>query len=156
MIEVNIPVTGRLVIKYLVMDYNGTLAIDGQLIDGVEEWIRRLADDVKIHIITADTFGKVRQQMEHLPCTITIAEKENQAQQKQEYIETLGAEFTAAIGNGRNDRLMVQKAALGIATLQREGCAAETCMAADIVVGEVGHAFELLHNPRRLIATLRD
>jgi soluble P-type ATPase len=156
MIEVQIPGKGRLVLKYLVMDYNGTLSVDGQLIAGVDDWIRGLAGQIEIHVITADTFGKVRQQMAHLPCTITIAEKENQAAQKQDYIENLGAEFTAAIGNGRNDRLMLQTAALGVATLQREGCASETCMAADIVVGQIQHAFELLQNPKRLIATLRD
>jgi len=156
MIEVNIPGKGPLVLKYLVMDYNGTLAIDGQLIKGVEQHIRQLAEQLEIHVITADTFGKVRQQMAHLPCTITIAGKDHQSRQKHDYIKALGAEFTVAMGNGRNDRLMLQTAALGLAALQREGCATETCMAADIVVGDILHAFELLQNPKRLIATLRD
>ena len=71
------------------------------------------------------------------------------------YVEKLGAERCVAIGNGRNDRLMLEAAALGIAVMQQEGAAVEAMLAADIVVPDIGAALELLLHTRRLIATLR-
>ncbi len=60
-----------------------------------------------------------------------------------------------AIGNGRNDRMMLDAAALGIAVCGAEGAAAETLEAADIVVGRIVDALDLLLHPKRLVATLR-
>jgi len=156
MIRVQVPGYKQLNLKYLVMDYNGTLAIDGKLIARVDEWFRRLSDQLELHVLTADTFGLVREQMSHLPCTITVLSGGNQSEQKAAYVEKLGGSQTATIGNGRNDRLMLQTSDLGIATIQREGASAETLATADIVVFDVLHAFELLANPKRLMATLRD
>ena len=156
MIQVEIPGYGQLRLKYLVMDYNGTLAIDGKLIPGVDDWFRRLHDKIELHVLTADTFGLVRAQMSDLPCTITVLSGEDQSRQKADYVQKLGAEFTAAIGNGRNDRRMLAQSALGIVTIQREGASVETLTAARVVVSDVLHAFELLDNRKRLIATLRD
>ncbi len=155
MITIEIPGHGTLNLSYLVMDYNGTLAIDGLLIEGVAERLVKLADLLEIHVITADTFGLARDQLKNLPVTIRIAAKENQAQQKLDYINTLGAEQTVAIGNGKNDWLMLQHAQLGIATLQTEGAALKTLTVADVVVLNINDALDLLTNKKRLIATLR-
>ncbi len=43
----------------------------------------------------------------------------------------LGLEQTVCIGNGRNDRLMLKAAALGLAVILEEGIAGETIGAAD-------------------------
>ncbi|MFW6250813.1 MAG: ATPase P [Alkalispirochaetaceae bacterium] len=77
------------------------------------------------------------------------------AEAKAELVDRLGAESTAAIGNGRNDFLMLRAAAIGICVLQREGAYRETLQAADIVCASPVDALELLLNPKRLIATLR-
>jgi soluble P-type ATPase len=50
---------------------------------------------------------------------------------------------------------MLRAAALGIAVILAEGASAETVRAADIVVGDIGHALDLLLEPTRLLATLR-
>ena len=60
-----------------------------------------------------------------------------------------------AVGNGRNDRLMLKEAALGIAVLQAEGAAAEALLAADVVAPDILAALDLLLAPEGLIATLR-
>ncbi|WP_457566630.1 HAD family hydrolase [Caldithrix abyssi] len=156
MIELEIPGFGTLQLKYLVMDYNGTLAVDGKLIDGVEARLFELANHLKIHVITADTFGLVKSQMEHFPITLKIIESTEQGRQKWEYIRQLGASSTVAIGNGRNDRLMLKEARLGIVTVQNEGAAVETLQSADIVVYHINDALDLLKNRLRLTATLRD
>ena len=67
MIEIEIPGFKKLQLKYLVMDYNGTLAIDGKLIEGVENRLYALADHLEIHVITADTFGLVKTYLENFP-----------------------------------------------------------------------------------------
>ena len=58
MIHIEIPGKASLEIQYLVCDINGTLAVDGVLIDGISDSISKLRSQVEIHLLTADTFGK--------------------------------------------------------------------------------------------------
>ena len=156
MITIDIPGFKILRISHLVLDYNGTIAIDGRLIDGVLESMDRLARHVKIHVLTADTFGKVRQELLDAPCEIFILPVDGREDEgKRDYIRRLGAESTLCIGNGRNDRFMLHEAALGIAVIQQEGAAAEVVASADLVTTDILHTLNLLTNPLRLIASLR-
>ncbi len=145
----------QLVIEHLVFDYNGTLSVDGKLLPGIAEKLILLAEQFTLHVITADTFGMAAKELENLPCTLTILPKENQAEAKRDYINKLGAEHSAAIGNGRNDRLMLAQAALGIVLLQAEGTAADTLKSADVVCKHATDALDLFLHPKRLTATLR-
>ncbi len=155
MIEIDIPGGDRLNIEHIVLDYNGTMAVDGRVLDGVFELLYALAPSVALHVVTADTFGQARQQLLGLPCVVTVLPPGDQDQAKRDYVRQLGADRTAAIGNGRNDRLMLQEAALGIALVQAEGAAVQTLLAAGLVCRDVVDALALFTNPRRLAATLR-
>jgi soluble P-type ATPase len=155
MIRVTIPDLGDYQLEELILDYNGTLAIDGHLLPGVREKISQLAKSLNIHILTADTFGSAAEHLSGLPCKLTVISKESQDIAKLEYVNTLGASKCICIGNGRNDRRMLHAAALGIAVIQKEGASSETILSAKIVCGHIIDAFELLENPKRLIATLR-
>jgi len=155
LIETSIPGFGTLHIEHLVLDYNGTLACDGKLLPGVKKTLEILAKKLQIHVLTADTFGKAQSQLKSIPCELVILPKENQDIGKLKYVQQLNSELTVCIGNGRNDRLMVKEAALGIAVIQREGASIETMAAADIVCTSIVVALDLLTNPLRLIATLR-
>jgi len=155
MIEIAIPGYGRLKLKHLVLDYNGTLACDGQLIAGVKEGLQALADKLDIYVLTADTFGKAGSWLEGVPCELTILPEGSQDKGKLEFVTRLGCEETVCIGNGRNDRLMLKESALGIAVVLEEGAAVETLLAADIVFTSIVSALELLANPLRMVATLR-
>ena len=155
MITVDIPGYRQLHLSHLVLDYNGTLAVDGQLVDGAGSLLRRLAGDIAIHVITADTFGRVRQGMADIPCSISVLPLDDQDQAKLDYVTGLGCEQTVCMGNGRNDRLMLSAASLGIAVILAEGAAAQTLMAADVVCKTIIDALELLLEPLRLTATLR-
>ena len=156
MIELNIPGAEPLQIQHMVMDYNGTLAIDGQLLEGVASQLNRLAALVQLHIVTADTFGLAGRQLAGLPCQLSVLPAGQQARAKQDYVRELGAQHCVAIGNGRNDRLMLREAAIGIVLLQAEGAAVPSVEAADIVCRDILDALALFVEPRRLIATLRD
>ena len=155
MIEINIPGFCHLQLAHLVLDYNGTLAIDGHLIPQVGKKLTKLSHDLHIHVLTADTFGLAKTGLAGLPLDLTIAPPEDQAETKQAFVSSLGAEQVVAIGNGRNDGPMLQAAALGIALVQLEGGAVETLVSADIVSTSILDALDLLSHPQRLVATLR-
>jgi P-type E1-E2 ATPase len=155
MITIDIPGFRKLELAHLVSDYNGTLALDGNLLPGVAETLSNLALNIHIHVITADTFGLAKAQLAALPVKLIITPAESQAEAKLQFVSELGANTVVAIGNGRNDRQMLSAAALGIALIQREGGAAETLARADIVSVNIIDALELLRNPKRLVATLR-
>ena len=155
MLEIAVPGFKNLRISHLLLDYNGTLAHDGKLIEGVGQRLNRLAEKIQVHVITADTFGQVEQELSGISCKLHIIPKENQALKKLDYLNQLGIEFTACIGNGRNDCLMLKEASLGIALCQGEGGATEAILAADLMMGDILVALDLFSNPLRLIATLR-
>lgn len=155
MIEIKIPNFGDLKLEHLVLDYNGTLALDGKLLAGVEERLIKLAQNLKVNILTADTFGKAASQLKDIPGKLHILKKNNEASQKEEYVNLLGSKNVVAVGNGNNDRNMLKTAALGIAVVGTEGCALSAIQAADIVVTNIIDGLELLLHPLRCKATLR-
>jgi soluble P-type ATPase len=155
MIEIYIPGFKDLRLDHLVLDYNGTIGFDGKLIPGVNECIVTLSRKLSIHVLTADTFGSARVELDGLPCKIVVIPGEKQNAAKLDYIRGLNPQATVCIGNGRNDRLMLKEAALGIAVIQEEGASSQAVMAADVVCSHIMTALELLANPLRLVATLR-
>ncbi|MFP4039618.1 MAG: HAD family hydrolase [Desulfosudaceae bacterium] len=155
MIIVDIPGYKKLELSFLVMDYNGTMACDGHLIAGVGKNLEDLAEHLEIHVLTADTFGRARTELVGIPAVLRVLPEGRQDQGKLDCIRQLGQAGTVAIGNGRNDKLMLAGAGLGIALIQEEGACVETVMAADMVCRDILSALTLLTNPRRLIAGLR-
>lgn len=155
MIQIDVPGFGELRLSHLVMDYNGTMACDGRLIDGVEALVRTIARDLEVHVVTADTFGRVAQTVEDLPVRLHILGPKAQDLAKKEYVTALGAGSVVSLGNGRNDGPMLKASRLGIVLVQEEGASVVTLVSADIVCREITHALALLLNPERLVATLR-
>ena len=129
MLTIEIPGFGTLKLEHLVLDYNGTLARDGRLDPDAARLLPELAKVLRLHVVTADTFG-------------TVAGE-------------LGAQNCIAVGNGNNDRAMLESAALGITVLGEEGAATATVLASDLLLPSIARALELLLYPKRLIATLR-
>ena len=155
MIDINIPGRTLLSIKHIVFDFNGTLAKDGTLLSGTAALINQLSQKADCYIITADTFGTVAHTCKNLNCAVKILESENGALEKETFISQLGAENTAAIGNGTNDARMLEKSALGILILEAEGASVEAILKADVMTRSVEEALEMLLYPKRLMATLR-
>ncbi len=155
MIEVNIPGRGTNRLQHLALDLNGTLALDGVLLDGVEERLHRLGGLLETCIITADTHGTASRLAERLKVTIHRLGGGDENAQKLAVVRKLGPEETVAIGNGANDVAMLKEAAIGICVLGPEGAAAEAMATADVVVGHIHVALDMLLNPKRFAATLR-
>lgn len=155
MFELDIPGFGFIRLEHLVSDFTGTLSVDGKLLPGVKERLNKIAEFLKIHILTADTFGKAKTEIEGINCEIHILEGEGHDIQKEEYVNRLGAEGVIALGNGNNDRRMLAAAKIGIAVCLNEGCSKDAITSADIFVNSPMDALDLLLNPKRLRATLR-
>lgn len=155
MIELTVHGYGVLELEHLVTDVNGTLAIDGQLIEGVAKRIAALRDRLTVHLLTADTHGKQAVIDQQLNLTAVRITPGNEASQKAEYVRKLGSGRVAAIGQGANDAEMLKAAGLGICVMSQEGVAKETMLAADLIVPNIFAAFELLEKPLRIVASLR-
>ncbi len=156
MISFDIPGKGTISLNHIVLDFNGTIACDGVLIDGVKERLNKLAEQMEVHIVTADTFGSCRERCKGIKSNIHILTAETGGPEKLEFIESLAAENVAAVGNGVNDTLMLKAAALGIVVIGPEGASAKALREANVIVKDINDGLDLLLNPKRLIATLRE
>jgi len=155
MFKIDIPGFGLVNLEHLVSDFTGTLSVDGRLLQGVRGQLNEIAKFLKVHILTADTFGKAKEELNGINCEIHLLSGEDHDVQKEEYVKKLGAENVVAFGNGNNDRKMLKAARIGIAVSQGEGCAADAIMAADIHVSSANIGLDLLLHPKRMKATLR-
>ncbi len=154
MIEIDVPGRELITIEHLVLDYNGTIAEDGQLIDGVAERLTELGSKVEVHVLTADTYGTVREQCAGLGIHIETFPRAGAADCKLEIVRNLGS-HVMCIGNGFNDVKMFDEAALAVAVIEKEGTFAGLIAHADIVNKSIVDALDLLLNTDRMRATLR-
>lgn len=155
MIKISIPGRGDFSFQHIVLDYNGTLGCDGELLPGVKEKLNLLAESLEVHIITADTFGLCKSSCQGINAVIHILTCKEGGPEKEQYVEALGPEGVIAVGNGSNDALMLVRAAVGVAVLGPEGTSMLAVKASDIVVKDINAGLDLLLKPKRLIACLR-
>ncbi len=155
MISVYIPGLGEMVLKHIVLDFNGTMATGGVVTPGVEERLNSLSAVLDVHILTADTFGTVREACRSINGAVTVLPGGTGAPEKEKFVRRLGERNVVAVGNGMNDRLMLRTAALGILVLGGEGACGQAVLCADIVVRDILDGLDLLLNPKRIVATLR-
>lgn len=150
-----IPGYGILEIKNLVLDYNGTIAKDGKLLEGLKDLLIKLAEVVDIYILTADTYGSVEKEMAGLPLKVQVIKGENELVEKRDFAREIGANVTMAIGNGYNDQLLFREVKLSIVVMGCEACATILFNIADLVASDIYDALGLLLNPTRLRSSLR-
>jgi len=155
MIELSIPAFGQIRLNYMVIDFSGTLSVDGKLLPEVTAKLTQLAQNLKVHIITSDTHGRAAEELRNLPCILRIFTGDDCSAQKEKYVRELGADEVMAIGNGNNDVAMLKAARIGVAVCLDEGCATQALASADVFVKSVEDALDLLLKPNRLKATLR-
>ena len=154
MLTIQIPGREAFPISHLVLDYNGTIALDGEIIPGLQERLEKLCKDLEICVITADTHGTAAKKCEGLPLQVlTFPTTEVGCIKAEEAQKLSGGVVT--IGNGYNDIQMSDAADLSICVMGREGCCCALLMHTDVVVTSIDDALDLLLKPGRLRATLR-
>ena len=146
---------GDLELTRLILDINGTLALDGELLPGVEGRIVALTARVDVVMVSGDTFGTARRVANRLGVDLRVLDPVDQGMQKLRIARLLGCESTAMIGNGRNDASALGEVALGICVVGPEGASRHAVEASDLVVASSELALDLLLHPRRLVSTLR-
>ncbi|MBT8397702.1 MAG: HAD hydrolase family protein [Gemmatimonadetes bacterium] len=151
-IQVELP-SGPTTFGHLVLDFTGTLSRGGHLIPGVGERIEGISRDLQVTVLTADTFGTVEREVESLPVVVRLIQD---GEEKAGVVAGMGPDQVIAIGNGRNDIPMMAVAGVGIAILGPEGAASGLLQAADLVTRDINDALDLILDPLRLKATLRD
>jgi soluble P-type ATPase len=156
MIRIDIPGGEILELDHLVLDFNGTLALDGNILPGVKERLSELSRDLTVHIVTADTFGNMARLFAGTSHDIVILGPGEQDKAKQQVVRNLGPRTCVAMGNGKNDVLMLREAALGIGLIQEEGAFPGILTASDVICTNIRDGLDLLTHPLRLAATLRN
>jgi soluble P-type ATPase len=154
MIAVEIPGRGRLELRQLALDLNGTLAADGRVPADVIDRLKELGQALTVHVFTADTFRSAAS-LDAPGIRVVLLAPGAQVEAKAAAVRELGGASTVAIGNGLNDEGMLREAALGIVIIGREGAAVRSLLAADLVVTSIQDGLDLLRFPTRLIASLR-
>jgi P-type E1-E2 ATPase len=153
--EIEIFGVGTVSFKHIILDFNGTLAVSGVLKEGVREILEQLSKEFDIHVVTGDTFLNAKEQLKDLDVKTVISPLLNQSTFKLDYAKSIGLSNLVAIGNGKNDSLMLKYARLGICVIGQEGANIEAIQNSDIVVCDIISALELFVYPKRLVATLR-
>jgi P-type E1-E2 ATPase len=151
-IVVPLPGGRTLELEHLLLDVNGTLSDRGVLHDGVAPLIARLRSLIEVQLVTADTFGTAGKIADSLEVG---SQRVSDGAEKRELVERLGRDRCAVIGNGANDMLALQAAALGIAIIGREGASVLALRSADVICASITDALDLLLDVDALVATLR-
>ena len=155
MIGVTVSGRGKLRLEYLILDLNGTIALDGEVIEGVAERINQLSQLLDIFIVTADTRGNAEKLIKDLKVKLHKIKPGEENAQKLALVLKLGKDKTVSIGNGSNDVSMLRDSTIGICILGKEGASTEAVMASDLVVSDINDGLDLLIKSERLVASLR-
>jgi soluble P-type ATPase len=153
--KIDIPNVDVFNIENIVFDFNGTLATDGKVPPRVYRQILGLTQDFNVYIITADTFDTVKEIFSGTEVQVKVISKANGSTDKKELIETLNPKKTMALGNGSNDALMLESSGISIAVLGNEGLSLKALENADLMIKNINDFFEMMKEPKKLIATLR-
>jgi soluble P-type ATPase len=151
-IVVLVPEQPPIRIHELATDFNGTLALDGELLPGVAERLSAIAARIRVTVLTADTFGTAERVFQEMPVKLF---RVSSGREKEEYVISAGAGTLAAMGNGRNDQGMMRRAALAVAVAGSEGLFPGVLRTATVVVPDPATGLDLFLHPDRLVATLR-
>ena len=155
MITIDIPGRERpLSIRSIVLDYNGTVALDGAVLPGLGERIAALRELAEVYVLTADTYGTVAAQCAPWGVHVMPFPRPDAAACKAEIVRELGS-GVCCLGNGWNDIPMFDLAELSIAVLEGEGLCAALVSHSDVLVRCPQDGLDLLLHPDRLRATLR-
>lgn len=137
----------------IVLDLNGTLAVNGKFVKGVKQRIEKLKElGFTMYLLTGDQRGTAAEQAKSLGIQVIITPT---GKEKEAFTKTLKKKSLVAIGNARIDIGTFKHASLRIATVQSEGIHAQILKHVDIVVPSINSALDLLINPDIFCATMR-
>jgi soluble P-type ATPase len=148
-----VPGIGEIELRTLILDLNGTLAVKGEILQGVSERLTRLKElGYRILFFTGNTRNNADEIAAKLGIEWILAES---GTEKRDEALKLEPSACVSIGNGLIDLELMKVVKLRIVTLQSEGVHVQTLMNSDIVIPTINDALDLLIDPATLVATLR-
>ena len=144
----------NLEIQFVLIDFEGTLAMDGRVHPKAKDKVNLLSKRATIYILTKRDRGKVEETLRKMKVEILYVTEGDSSQQKLNLLQRLGSHQTAVIGNGLDDVQIMEQAGLGMCVIGKEGSSAEAMAKADLVVTDVLDGLDFLLKPLRQRATL--
>ena len=145
MLNFLIPGHDNVKIENILIDFNGTLAVDGILHEGIADKLAELSKIVNITVVSADTNCTIKEQLKNVPIEVRAFDGKNVSEEKKNILRQLNPVRTAVIGNGFNDHKMMREARVAISLFSFT----------DICVSSIHDALDLFLKPNRIIATMR-
>lgn len=155
--EIDIPNYGKLIIKNIIFDLNGTLQFKGKISEAVVNKIEQLKEFYNIYLLSADTRGNLKELAKKLNVSyIKINPKKiTEAEAKNNELIKLNKDNTIVVGNGNNDALMLKNAVISITVLGEEGATVKSILNSDVVVPNPISALDFLLDEKIMSGTLR-
>jgi len=154
MISIQRPGQKSLEIEFILIDFEGTLAMDGRVHPKAKDKINLLSKKARVFILTKGEREKVEERLKNVKAEVLFLREGEASRNKLDLLRRLGPEKTVAIGNGIDDAAMIEEAGLGICVIGKEAAAGETLRRAHLVVTHLLDALDFLLKPLRQIATL--
>ena len=155
MIKIDIPGRESLELENLVFDFNGTIAVDGRILENIKNQLTELSKIINIYVITADTYGMAQEECEKVNLKVITVPTGCVGKHKGDLVKKLGGKITATIGNGFNDIDMFKEAKLSVAVIEGEGTCSKLIINSDIVTRSIEEALNLFLTPNHIKADLR-
>jgi soluble P-type ATPase len=154
MIVIQRPGQEPLEIDFILIDFEGTLAMDRRVHPKAKDKINLLSKRAKIYILFKAEKEQVMEVLKKVKAeVIRLAEGEG-SQEKLSLLRQLGSDRAVAIGNGADDALMLEEAGFGICVIGKEGSSSVAMKQADVVVSDILDGLDFLLKPLRQKATL--
>lgn len=141
-------------IEFLLIDYEGTLAIDGRVHPKAKDKVNLLSKRLKISILANGDKEKVEERLKNVKAEVLFLKEGEASREKLDLLRRLGPERTVAFGNGMDDAPMLGEAGFSICVMGKEGAAGETLRTADLVVIDILNGLDFLLKPLRQKSTL--
>lgn len=141
-------------IQSVLIDFEGTLAIDGRVHPKSKDKVNLLSRRTTIYIVVKSSRENAEKTLKKMKVEILYVTEEDSSQQKLDLLQRLGPRQTAVIGNGLDDVRIMEQAGLGMCVIGKEGSSAEAMAKADLVFTDILDALDFLLKPLRQRATL--
>jgi len=141
-------------IEFILIDFEGTLALDRRVHPKAKDKINLLSKRVKIYILAKGEKEVLEEVFKKVKAEVILLKEGEPSQNKLDLLQNLGPKKTVAIGNGADDVSMIEEAGLGICVISKEGTASEAMKKSDVVVLNILDALDFLLKPLRQRATL--
>ncbi len=154
MIRIERPGLSPVEIEFVLIDLEGTLAIDRRVHPKAKDKINLLSKRARIYILTKEKKELIEENLRKVKAEIVYFAESGSSQRKLDLLHQLGPARCVAIGNGADDAAMIKEAAIGISIIGKEGSAGEAVRNSDLVFTDILDALEFLLKPLRQKTTL--